>query len=244
MCAAGLSAAGPPGAAPEPGAGLEHLAYRQLRRRVGPAGGGAAAAGRTLRAPGLPRPDPAPADRHVRAPRARTRRPGHPPAAHPARAPRPSAQRSCTAARPACSATRWRPCCCPRARFRSCTFTALHDTVTAHPAGHWPLHAHFLLSGCLLAHSVAGPDPAPARPGVRARLVCLGCAIAVHAVVAQLMYGLGSGCASTAPVAEVRGGAEIMYYGGDIAELLLAAALVATWRPERRAIRAPAVRTT
>ncbi|MEU5099332.1 hypothetical protein [Streptomyces sp. NPDC020996] len=26
-----------------------------------------------------------------------------------------------------------------------------------------------------------------------------------------------------------------MYYGGDIAELLLAAALVATWRPEHRA---------
>jgi putative membrane protein len=25
-----------------------------------------------------------------------------------------------------------------------------------------------------------------------------------------------------------------MYYGGDVAELLLAAALVATWRPERR----------
>jgi putative membrane protein len=25
-----------------------------------------------------------------------------------------------------------------------------------------------------------------------------------------------------------------MYYGGDIAELLLAAALVATWRPARR----------
>jgi putative membrane protein len=32
-------------------------------------------------------------------------------------------------------------------------------------------------------------------------------------------------------IAQVQGGAEIMYYGGDIAELLLAAALVATWRP-------------
>ncbi|KOV93621.1 cytochrome c oxidase assembly protein [Streptomyces sp. NRRL B-3648] len=120
-------------------------------------------------------------------------------------------------------------------------FTPLYDTVLAHPAGHWLLHAHFLLSGCLFAHSVAGPDPAPARPGVRARLLVLGCAIAVHAVVAQLMYG-GFWVHVHAPVPEVRGGAEIMYYGGDIAELLLAAALVATWRPERPALRRPAAR--
>ncbi|MFF5468345.1 cytochrome c oxidase assembly protein [Streptomyces achromogenes] len=112
-------------------------------------------------------------------------------------------------------------------------FTPLYDTVMAHPAGHWLVHAHFLLSGCLLAHAVAGPDPAPARPGVPARLVWLGCAIAVHAVAAQLMYG-GFGVAVHAPASEVRGGAEIMYYGGDIAELLLAGALVATWRPGRR----------
>ena len=37
-----------------------------------------------------------------------------------------------------------------------------------------------------------------------------------------------------APITQVQGGAGIMYYGGDIAELLLAAALVATWRPEGR----------
>lgn len=113
-------------------------------------------------------------------------------------------------------------------------FTPLFDTVMAHPAGHWLLHAHFLLSGCLFAHAVAGPDPAPRRLGVRARLVWLGCAIAAHSVMAQLMYG-GFWVDIHAPVPEVQGGAEIMYYGGDIAELLLAAALVATWRPERRA---------
>ncbi|MGW5259130.1 cytochrome c oxidase assembly protein [Streptomyces sp. NPDC004012] len=112
-------------------------------------------------------------------------------------------------------------------------FTPLYDAAMARPAGHWLLHAHFLVSGCLFAYVIAGPDPAPGRPGVRARLVYLGCAVALHAAIAQLMYG-GIWVDIHAPIPEVQGGAEIMYYGGDIAELLLAAALVTTWRPERR----------
>ncbi|MGK4908990.1 cytochrome c oxidase assembly protein [Streptomyces albus] len=110
--------------------------------------------------------------------------------------------------------------------------TPLYGAATAHPLGHWLLHLHFLASGCLFAWVIAGPDPAPARPGVPARLVLLGVAIAVHAVLSQAMYG-GFGVVIPAPVPQVRGGAELMYYGGDIAELLLAAALVATWRPAR-----------
>ncbi|MFF5573587.1 cytochrome c oxidase assembly protein [Streptomyces luteogriseus] len=112
-------------------------------------------------------------------------------------------------------------------------FTPLYNAITADPAAHWLLHAHFLLSGCLFAHVIAGPDPAPARPGVRARLVYLGVAVAAHAAISQLMYG-GFWADIHAPIDQVRGGAEIMYYGGDLAELLLAAALVTTWRPERR----------
>ncbi|MET9776980.1 cytochrome c oxidase assembly protein [Streptomyces sp. NPDC006367] len=114
--------------------------------------------------------------------------------------------------------------------------TPLHATAMAHPAGHWLMNAHFLLSGCLFAYAVAGPDPAPARPGVPARLVYLGIAVAAHALIAQAMYG-GFLPGVHAPADQVRQGAEIMYYGGDIAELLLAAALVTTWRPERRTAR-------
>ncbi|MFF8938363.1 cytochrome c oxidase assembly protein [Streptomyces paradoxus] len=112
-------------------------------------------------------------------------------------------------------------------------FTPLYNATVADPAAHWLLHAHFLLSGCLFAYAVAGPDPAPARPGVRARLVYLGVAIAAHAVISQLIYA-GFRVHIHAPVDQVQGGAEVMYYGGDLAELLLAAALVATWRPEPR----------
>lgn len=112
-------------------------------------------------------------------------------------------------------------------------FTPLYDATVGRPVPHGLLHAHFLLSGCLFAWVIAGPDPAPARPTVPARLLVLGVAVAAHAVIAQLMYG-GFLIDVHAPIAQVRGGAEIMYYGGDVAELLLAAALVATWRPTRR----------
>lgn len=110
--------------------------------------------------------------------------------------------------------------------------TPLYDMTAARPALHWLVHAHFLLSGCLFAWVVAGPDPAPARPGVPARLVLLGVAVAFHAAFSQLLYG-GFLIGVHAPVDQVRGGAELMYYGGDLAELLLAGALVATWRPSR-----------
>lgn len=118
-------------------------------------------------------------------------------------------------------------------------FTGLYNTAAAHPAGHWLLHAHFLASGCLFVHAIAGPDPSPARSDVRGRLVCLGIAIAAHALIAQAMYG-GFYTDIHAPVDQVQQGAEIMYYGGDIAELLLAGALVTTWRPRRRRPGTPA----
>ncbi|MFJ8826688.1 cytochrome c oxidase assembly protein [Streptomyces sp. NPDC102467] len=115
--------------------------------------------------------------------------------------------------------------------------TPLFNATMGRPVLHWFLHAHFLLSGCLFAWVIAGPDPAPARPAVPVRLVVLGVAVAAHATLSQLMYG-GFLIDVHAPVSQVQGAAQIMYYGGDIAELLLAAALVATWRPTRNRRRA------
>ncbi len=110
--------------------------------------------------------------------------------------------------------------------------TPLYVAVTASPAVHHVVHLHFLAAGCLFTWAIAGPDPAPRRPSVPARLVVLGVAIAFHAVLSQLMY---AGLVVDVPVPDDqrRGGAELMYYGGDLAELLLAFALVTTWRRRR-----------
>nr|BFE79121.1 hypothetical protein GCM10020093_017220 [Planobispora longispora] len=56
--------------------------------------------------------------------------------------------------------------------------TPLYGLAAATPWIHHLVHAHFLLSGYLFAWAIAGPDPAPHRPSVPARLVVLGVAVA------------------------------------------------------------------
>jgi|GEM_PF-174132 len=114
--------------------------------------------------------------------------------------------------------------------------TPLYRITSTGALPHHLTHLHFLLSGCLFTWVIAGPDPAPRRPSVPLRLVVLGVAIAVHATLSQLMYA-GLLVDVPVPAEQLRGAAEIMYYGGDIAELLLAFALVSTWRPARAVAR-------
>lgn len=109
--------------------------------------------------------------------------------------------------------------------------TSLYELATTSPAVHLALHAHFLASGYLFAWVICGPDPAPGRASVPARLVVLGVSVAVHASVSQLMYA-GVFPAGVDPV-DLRRGATLMYYGGDLVELALALVLVAGWRPRR-----------
>lgn len=100
---------------------------------------------------------------------------------------------------------------------------------------HYALQLHFLAAGALFTWAIAGPDPAPRRPNLRTRLVALFLAIAAHATLAKLMYiQLWPAGAPHSP-AQIRAAAQLMYYGGDLAELLLAVALFAAWyRHEQR----------
>jgi putative membrane protein len=109
--------------------------------------------------------------------------------------------------------------------------TPLYEATTEHAWLHHLVHLHVVLAGCLFAWVIAGPDPAPNRPTVRTRLVVLGVSIATHASTAQLLYG-GLLVDVHEPAVEMRAAGSLMYFGGDIAELLLAVALLVTWRPE------------
>jgi putative membrane protein len=118
------------------------------------------------------------------------------------------------------------------ARFVAHPVTALALTLGGLPllwsptAGHHPLvQLHFVLAGVLFAWVIAGPDPAPHRPSVRTRLIVLGVAIAAHATFSQVLYAGGD--------PDRQAGATLMYYGGDLAEILLAFAVVQS-RPGRR----------
>jgi putative membrane protein len=109
---------------------------------------------------------------------------------------------------------------------------------------HHLLLLHFLLAGYLFAWAVAGPDPAPRRPGMAVRLAVLIVAGGCHAFLAKLLY-------SRAPALPVGGGhgageveaaAQLMYYGGHAADALLLVVLFTAWyrRAGRSLTRAPA----
>lgn len=112
-------------------------------------------------------------------------------------------------------------------------FTPLYGAMMTWPALHAVVHVHFVLAGCLYVWVIAGPDPAPHRMSVPARLVVLGVAVIIHSVMAQMLHA-GLFVAVPAPPDHLRQAAELMYYGGDITEMLLAFAMVSTWRPRRR----------
>ncbi|MEU8235035.1 cytochrome c oxidase assembly protein [Actinoplanes sp. NPDC048967] len=111
--------------------------------------------------------------------------------------------------------------------------TPLYARTLTEPALHQLVTIHFILSGGLVAWVVAGADPAPHRPSVLARLVLLGVAIAAHATLSQLLYA-GAYVQIPATVADRQAGATLMYYGGDVAELLLAFAVVQSRTAARR----------
>ncbi|WP_224996188.1 cytochrome c oxidase assembly protein [Cesiribacter sp. SM1] len=107
--------------------------------------------------------------------------------------------------------------------------TPLYGAIQHHPYLHWVLHLHFLLAGYLFVWAIAGPDPAPRRPGLQLRSIVLFISAGAHAYLSKAMYAYEFPRNTHHSLEEIQAAAKLMYYGGDLAELLLAVAFFYTW---------------
>lgn len=112
--------------------------------------------------------------------------------------------------------------------------TPLYKMSLSSTALHYLVHIHFLIAGYLFAWSIAGPDPAPRRPGLSIRIAVLFVAMATHGILSKLMYIYVFPGNTPHSAEEIRSAAKIMYYGGDFAEVLLAIVLLSTWYTKRK----------
>ena len=104
--------------------------------------------------------------------------------------------------------------------------TDLWARAVHEPLLHVLVHVHVLLAGYLFTLSVVGPDPLPHRRPYLHRALVLVLAAAAHGVLAKTLYALPP---AGVPVERAQPGAMLMYYGGDVVELVLAALLCARW---------------
>jgi putative membrane protein len=111
--------------------------------------------------------------------------------------------------------------------------TGLYHQSLDHPMLHDLIHAHMLLSGCLFAFAMIGPDPIRGRGSRWIRLATLFMALAVHDILGKYLYVHAAQLAGAHPdagsAASWQLGAQWMWYGGDGLDVVLAVAFCAGW---------------
>ncbi|WP_157958527.1 cytochrome c oxidase assembly protein [Salinicola sp. CPA57] len=109
--------------------------------------------------------------------------------------------------------------------------TDLYATMLHSPGFALWLHWHFIIAGCLFSWAIAGPDPAPKRPALEWRFGVLVASMAVHAMLSKWMYRFHF--PASVPIDQVRQGAELMFYAGELPEALLVYLLARQWMRSR-----------
>jgi putative membrane protein len=104
--------------------------------------------------------------------------------------------------------------------------TGLYPAMMHDAAVHLLVQAHVLVAGFLLAMAVVGVDPTPHRPGRPMRAAALLAFLAAHAILAKYLYGHPP---AGVPEPDGQAGAVLMYYGGDLAHLVLVTVFCWQW---------------
>ena len=109
----------------------------------------------------------------------------------------------------------------------------LYSMTLANPQLHHLIHIHFFVAGFVFTWSIMGTDPVPQRPEFRTRLGVLFISMAAHAYLSKLMYAHLFPRNTHHSIFEIQEAAILMYYWGDLAELLLAIGLFYYWYQKR-----------
>ncbi|MEV7141694.1 cytochrome c oxidase assembly protein [Streptomyces tauricus] len=106
--------------------------------------------------------------------------------------------------------------------------TPLLAVTEHHPLPHSLVHAHVLAAGLLFTFAVCSLDPVRRRWGLDVRGGTLLAVGAAHSVLARTLYATPPPGTRFAAV-DLHQGAQMMYYGGDLAEGALAVVLGIGW---------------
>lgn len=106
--------------------------------------------------------------------------------------------------------------------------TELFAAVRHEPWLHAAVHAHVMTAGLLFTFAVCQLDPVRRRWNLAVRGTTLLAAGAAHSVLARTLYAAGPPGTAFAS-ADLHTGAQVMYYGGDLAEAALALVVAASW---------------
>lgn len=103
-------------------------------------------------------------------------------------------------------------------------FHLMHSSVWIHAL----IHVHVLVAGVVFTASIISPDPLAHRASLRMRASVLVVFIAAHSILGKWLYahpphGVAAGDAQL--------GAQLMYYGGDVVDVLLLVLLFLGWYP-------------
>lgn len=108
--------------------------------------------------------------------------------------------------------------------YRTPLFAGLHHQPLLHAA----VHVHVVVSGLLFAFAVCQLEPVRRRWSLAWRATALLGAGAAHAVLAKTLYATPPPGTAFA-TADLHTGAQLMYYGGDLVEIALAAIIAVQW---------------
>lgn len=101
-------------------------------------------------------------------------------------------------------------------------YPLMHSSVLVHAL----VHAHVLGWGYPFTASLVGVDPDPHRSSVVLRSVVLVAFVAAHSVLARWLYAHPP---AGVEAVDGRAGAQLMYYGGDVVDVLLVVLLLYGW---------------